>query len=76
MPDAPREPAGRPVRSGGAGGRSDRSGVGGLVGAGPSMVGVSGSMRARDVSRPGDEHDEAAERDVVIRRRPPLPPKD
>ena len=49
--------------------RPDRGGVGGLVGAGPSVVGVSGSMRARDVSRPGPEHEAAAERDVVVRRR-------
>ena len=72
MPDAPRQPAGRQPRSGGAP-RGERTGIGGLVGAGPSIVGVSGSMRARDVSRPGEDHEAAAEREVVIRRRPPLP---
>ena len=70
MPE-PRQSSGRPARSG----PRERSGVGGLVGAGPSIVGVSGSMRARDVSRPAEEHEDAAERDVVIRRRPLDPPR-
>ncbi|HVE98168.1 MAG TPA: hypothetical protein VNA12_03220 [Mycobacteriales bacterium] len=61
MTEPRRAPSPRPTR--------ERSGVGGLVGSGPSIVGVSGAMRARDVSRPGDAHDAAAEHDVVIRRR-------
>lgn len=36
----------------GGGGRGDGDALRGLVGAGPSKVGVSGAMRARDVSRP------------------------
>ena len=49
--------------------RPDRTGVGGLVGSGPSIVGVSGAMRARDVSRPRAADEAAAEKTVVIRRR-------
>lgn len=49
----------------------DTRGMGNLVGGGPSIVGVSGSMRARDVSRPTAEQIEAGIRQVVIRRRPP-----
>ena len=45
----------------------------GLVGGGPSNVGVSGAMRARDVSRPRPA-DEAAAAKKPIRRRPPDPP--
>ncbi len=48
-------------------------GVAGLTGAGPSIVGVSGAMRARDVSRIREEDEEKAEKTVVIRRRPPDP---
>jgi hypothetical protein len=43
-------------------------GIGGLTGGGPSIVGVSGAMRARDVSRPRAKDAERAERSVVIRR--------
>lgn len=46
------------------------NGLGGLAGPGPSRVGVGGAMRARDVSCPRPEDLEAAEREVVIRRRP------
>lgn len=54
------------------GGRDDGrdDGLGGLTEPGPSRVGVVGAMRARDVSRPRPEDLEAAEREVVIRRRP------
>jgi hypothetical protein len=48
----------------------DSRGVGNLVGAGPSIVGVSGSMRARDISRPTPEQIEQALDRLVIRRRP------
>lgn len=51
------------------GGRT-AGGVGNLAGGGPSIVGVSGAMRARDASRIRPEHVEAAERTVVLRRRP------
>jgi hypothetical protein len=52
-------------------GHGDHGGFGNLTGGGPSIVGADGAMRARDVSRPRAEHDAAAERDLVIRRRPP-----
>jgi hypothetical protein len=58
---------GRAARSGS--GQPTNAGVGGIVGAGPSMVGVVGAMRARDVSRPTDDDLERAERTVVVRRR-------
>jgi hypothetical protein len=60
-PDAPLAP---PTDSTGA------SGLAGIVGGGQSQVGISGAMRARDVSRPWPEDDEAAERETVVRRRP------
>jgi hypothetical protein len=53
--------------------RERPGGFAGLTGGGPSIVGVSGAMRARDVSRIKPEHEAAAERGVVIRRRPPEP---
>ncbi len=72
MPEQPRRGAtGRPGRP--QSGRGDRSGVGNLVGAGPSIVGISGALRARDVSRAGEDHDALAEQTVVVRRREPLP---
>ena len=71
MGETPRQ-SGRPTRAAGAA-RREGSGVSGLVGAGPSIVGVSGAMRARDVSRPAEAHEETAERAVVVRRRPPPP---
>lgn len=37
-----------------------------LAGAGPSQVGVSAALRARDVNRPTDDDLAAAERDVVV----------
>lgn len=53
--------------------RERAGGMAGLTGGGPSIVGVSGAMRARDVSRVKPEHEAAAERSVVVRRRPPDP---
>jgi hypothetical protein len=45
-----------------------------LTGGGPSQLGVDGSMRARDVSRPSEAAVENAEKTVRISRRsPPLP---
>lgn len=50
--------------------------VSGLTGGGPSIVGVSGGMRARDVSRIRPKDLARAEKTVVIRRRedPPRTP--
>ena len=73
MPDEGRG-AGRP-RAGHD--RPSERGVGGLVGSGPSIVGVSGAMRARDVSPVSAELLEQASKRVVVRRRtadvPPAP---
>ena len=78
--------AGEPVRAGGpatagrtgrarAGRRSDAErGLRGIVGAGPSQVGVLGAMRARDAARPTAEDLAAAERDLLIVRRHYVPP--
>jgi hypothetical protein len=49
-------------------------GLRGIVGAGPSQVGVLGAMRARDAARPTAQEMAAAERDVVIVRRHYVPP--
>lgn len=48
-----------------------KDGLGGLVGAGPSKVGIDGAMRARDVARPSAKDLEEAERDLVIRHAAP-----
>ncbi|MGI8761323.1 MAG: hypothetical protein ACR2LF_08540 [Jatrophihabitantaceae bacterium] len=45
-----------------------------LVGAGPSQLGISAALRARDVNRPSEDDLAAAERDVVIVRRNWTPP--
>lgn len=63
-PGRPDAPLAAPTDSTGA------SGLAGIVGGGQSQVGISGAMRARDVSRPWPEDDEAAERETVVRRRP------
>ena len=51
-------------------GRRGRSGdegaAGGLTGGGPSLLGVGGSMRARDVSRPSVEDLAVAEELVQV----------
>ena len=60
-----------------SGDSGDTAGVGkpighsGLVGAGASRVGISGAMRARDVSRVRPEDLAEAERDVRIRHAAP-----
>jgi predicted flap endonuclease-1-like 5' DNA nuclease len=46
----------------------------GLVGAGPSQLGVNGALRARDVSRPTEDELDAAEREVQLVRRHWKPP--
>ena len=48
---------------------STERGLRGLVGGGSSQVNVAAAMRARDASRPGDEHLAAAEADLPIVRR-------
>ena len=48
---------------------ADRGGVAALTGGGPSIVGISGAMRARDASRPRAADMERAERTVVVKRR-------
>lgn len=57
---------------GGSGSRPGHGerGTGGLVGGGPSQLGVDGAMRARDVSRPDDTDLDEAERSVEISHRP------
>jgi hypothetical protein len=50
-------------------------GLRGLVGAGPSQLGVSGALRGRDVNRPTEADLAEAEREVVIVRRHWQPPK-
>jgi hypothetical protein len=62
---------GRPAADGE---RADR-GLRDLVGAGPSQLGVSGALRARDVNRPSEDELAAAERDVAIVRRHWTPPQ-
>jgi hypothetical protein len=54
--------------------RRDSAGLRGLVGAGPSQLGVSGALRGRDVNRPTDEDLAEAERDVQLVRRHWKPP--
>ena len=58
-------------------GRDEGGALRGLVGAGPSKVGVSGALRARDVSRPTEEDDAAAEATPMPRVGPPItgPPR-
>jgi hypothetical protein len=51
-------------------------GLRGIVGAGPSQVGVPGAMRARDAARPTAEDLARAERDLAIVRRHYVPPPD
>jgi len=55
-------------------GDSTDRGLRGLVGAGPSQLGVSGALRGRDVNRPSDDDLAEAERDVVLVRRNWKPP--
>ncbi len=49
-------------------------GLRGLVGAGPSQVGVSAAMRARDAARPTAADEAAAEKQVRLVRRNYKPP--
>jgi hypothetical protein len=45
-----------------------------LIGAGPSQLGVSRALRARELNRPSEQDLAEAERDVVITRRDWQPP--
>ena len=45
-----------------------------LAGGGPSIVGVTGAMRARDVSRVRPKDAALAERRLVVKRTPPPDP--
>ncbi|HEX2903807.1 MAG TPA: hypothetical protein VHO01_10175 [Jatrophihabitans sp.] len=76
--EAGNEPDSRQPETGGRGRhqrKSDDRAWRELVGSGPSQVGVSGALRARDVARPGAAELAAAERDVVIVRRQWSPPE-
>lgn len=53
--------------------RSDEAALRGLVGAGPSQLGVSGALRARDVLRLSPADLEAAESQVVVKHAAPRP---
>ena len=44
-----------------------KDGLGGLVAAGPSKVGIDAAMRARDVARPSAADLAEAEKELVIR---------
>ncbi|HEY9388702.1 MAG TPA: hypothetical protein VIR27_02900 [Mycobacteriales bacterium] len=72
----------RPVRQQGSARRPHRDdrgergerGLRGLVGSGPSQVGVSGALRARDAARPSEADLRAAEAELVVVRRHYVPP--
>ncbi len=66
MASVPNQPGSRHGSGRGDSGDS-KDGLGGLVGGGPSKVGVDAAMRARDVARPSEADLAAAERDLVIR---------
>lgn len=51
--------------------RGDEGALRGLVGAGPSLLGVSGALRVRDALRLSVEDLEAAETRVVLRHAAP-----
>ena len=51
---------------------TEASGGHALAGGGPSQLGIDGSMRARDVSRPTEDEIASAEKTVqAVRRNPP-----
>jgi hypothetical protein len=51
-------------------GAGDDASIAALTGGGPSQLGIGGSMRARDVSRPRADDVAAAERLVQVSYRP------
>jgi len=64
-------------RGGGRRDGGDERAAGALTGGGPSVLGVVGSMRVRDVSRPTEDDAAAAEQLVQVSYRPrsfPRPP--
>src|SRR4051794_37485324 len=69
MPTGPRRGAGS-----GRPGNEERAAAA-LVGGGPSQLGVDGSMRARDVSRPTEDDAARAERVVQVSYRPRSKPR-
>jgi hypothetical protein len=62
------------ARRGGRGSGEERAAAA-LTGGGPSVLGVEGSMRARDVSRPREEDLATAERLVQVSYRPRTTPR-
>lgn len=62
--------AGSPRRAGG-----DEAAAASLTGGGPSQLGVDGSMRARDVSRPREADLSTAEKLVQVSFRPRFRPR-
>jgi hypothetical protein len=64
-----------PRKGGGARSGGGERPPGGLVGGGPSQLGVDGSMRARDVSRPSETDVDTAERNVRVSYRPRSGPR-
>jgi hypothetical protein len=67
-----------PPRSGGSprgAGSGDERAASALTGGGPSQLGVQGSMRARDVSRPTEDDVAEAERLVQVSYRPRSQPR-
>ena len=54
--------------------RETERGLRGLVGGSSSQVGVGAAMRARDATRPTDEHLAAADENLIIIRRGWTPP--
>ena len=61
-------------RRGPRGGPGEERAAAALTGGGPSVLGVEGSMRARDVSRPTVRDYADAERLVQVSYRPRTPP--
>jgi len=64
----------------GSSSRGEEGAAAALTGGGPSQLGVNGSMRARDVSRPTAEDVALAEKLVQVSYRPrskphPVPPR-
>ena len=57
-------------RRGDRGGRGEERAAAALTGGGPSQLGIVGSMRARDVSRPRADDVTAAEKLVQVSYRP------
>lgn len=74
-PPSGRHPLDHPGRAPAGRSRGD-AGLHGLVGPGPSQLGVSGAMRARDVARASDQDDATAAAHLQVIRRNYRPPED